>query len=251
MVDDASDTLRDKDAREAYDEFTPPTGIDDEISGDTAATSADVMMDEPLAADVYADTPAAGTDDLTGESPIGEFAGGTGFTSTSPSGGFSNVDLGSAGGAGGSAAAGESTERMTQAAASLVDTARGAAWSQLDTRKQTGGATIQHMAHALRQTSQNLREQEQPLVAQVADRTAEQIERAGSYITSRDASEIVTDLERAARRQPLLLLAGGVAVGFALSRFMKTTPPTDDGASRDRMRTEPYLLEAGSTDAGA
>src|SRR3954471_22395921 len=93
------------------------------------------------------------------------------------------------GGTGGSA----STPVMEQATEQVT--------SRLDMGKEYVAEAVTGVAKALRQTGQHLREEgAQPMLAQYADRGAEQIENLGRYLNRRDTNQIVTDVGGFARR---------------------------------------------------
>ncbi|MCA1697668.1 MAG: hypothetical protein LC790_01695, partial [Actinobacteria bacterium] len=69
--------------------------------------------------------------------------------------------------------------------------------------------------------------------AEVAEQAAERAERAGSYLKESDGERILRDVEQFARQRPTAVIAGGIALGFAASRFLKAS-----GAARYQQSTE-------------
>jgi hypothetical protein len=130
----------------------------------------------------------------------------------------------------GSGSSGESqdpaTQRLQDATAGLVDQAREAAVTQANTGVEAATDRLQHVAHAVRKTSQSLREQDQPQIAMLADRTAEQVEKASGYFAGKDVRDLVGEVERFARREPAVFLAGGLTIGLLAARFLKSSPPS-------------------------
>lgn len=95
--------------------------------------------------------------------------------------------------------------------------------SRLDMGKEYVVETMTGVAQALRQTGQHLREEgSQPMLAQYADRGAEQIEHFGGYLRRRDTSQLVTDVEGFARRQPIAFAGGAFALGMLAVRFLRS-----------------------------
>lgn len=95
--------------------------------------------------------------------------------------------------------------------------------SRLDMGKEYITETMTGVAQALRQTGQHLREEgSQPTLAQYADRGAEQIEHLGGYLRRRDTSQLVTDVEGFARRQPIVFAGGAFALGLLAVRFLRS-----------------------------
>ena len=107
--------------------------------------------------------------------------------------------------------------------APVMDQAAEQVTSRLDMGKDYVAETVTGVAQALRQTGQHLREEgAQPALATYADRGAEQVERFGGYLSQRDTSQIVTDLEGFARRQPMVFAAGSFALGMLAVRFLRS-----------------------------
>jgi hypothetical protein len=55
---------------------------------------------------------------------------------------------------------------------------------------------------------------------QAADALAEQLRKVSSYFENRGLEDVIGDARRVVQRNPALFIAGGVAVGFALSRLL-------------------------------
>jgi hypothetical protein len=124
----------------------------------------------------------------------------------------------------------------------LMDQATDQITSRLDMGKEYVAGTMTGVAQALRQTGQHLREEgAQPMLASYADRGAEQIERFGSYLRHREASQLVEDVEQFARRQPLAFAGSAFALGMLAVRFIRSERPTRGQAS-----TSPMSASAGS-----
>jgi len=94
---------------------------------------------------------------------------------------------------------------------------------QVDQRSTQAGEQVSATAEALRTTSRHLREEGQDGPAQAAEKAAHHAERLGGYLTESNADRILGDLEDFGRRQPMAVIALGVAAGFAASRFLKAS----------------------------
>ena len=75
----------------------------------------------------------------------------------------------------------------------------------------------------MRSVSEHLREQGKDQPAKLAEQAADRAERLGSYLKENDADRILDDVEDFGRRQPWAVIAGGVALGFVASRFLKAS----------------------------
>jgi uncharacterized protein YjbJ (UPF0337 family) len=118
-----------------------------------------------------------------------------------------------------SEAAGQAKEQVQQATGQAKDKVR----EQVDQRSTQAGEQVSSTAGDIRSVGEQLREQGKDKPAQFADQAAERVERLGSYLTESDADRILHDAEDFARRQPWAVALGGVALGFAASRFLKAS----------------------------
>jgi len=133
----------------------------------------------------------------------------------------------------GSGAATDSTpldvRQVADQAQQQVGQAVGFAQEQVTARL---GGQIGHAAESLQMLSRSvtsmgeqLREQDQGMLAQAAEMAAGRIEGVSGYLRNRDFDEIVRDTERFARRQPMLFLGGALTLGMLASRFLKASTP--------------------------
>jgi hypothetical protein len=114
---------------------------------------------------------------------------------------------------------GQAQEKAQQAAGQARDQVR----SQIDQRSTDAGRKVSEQAGDLRSVGEQLREQGKEGPAKLAERAAHQVERAGSWLTGSDADRILHDVEDAARKNPWAVVAGGVVLGIAASRFLKAS----------------------------
>jgi hypothetical protein len=125
--------------------------------------------------------------------------------------------------------------------------ARGQVRDQIDQRSTDAGQRISSQAGDLRAVSEQLRGQGKEGPAKVADQAAERIERIGGWLTESDADTILADVEDFARRNPWAVVAGGIAVGFAASRFLKASS-SDRYHSRDALPPSRRLPERATSE---
>jgi hypothetical protein len=91
---------------------------------------------------------------------------------------------------------------------------------------------------AFRGVGVQLRQQEQGMLAGYAERAAETVQNAASYLEGKELDEIVHDVEDFARRQPAVFLGGAFALGLLASRFLKSSnPSTGYGKTAPRGRS--------------
>lgn len=90
--------------------------------------------------------------------------------------------------------------------------------------KQKGSALgeLDSVASALRRAGSELGDNSGvagKLVSAIADR----VESAGRSLDGKELGDVVSDLERFARRNPATFISGAIAVGFLASRFLKSS----------------------------
>ncbi len=113
---------------------------------------------------------------------------------------------------------------VRDAAAQAIEGSKSFLGKQVDERSTMIGRQIGGMAQDLRHVGDQLRATG---VAGGAvgyvDRGAEMVEHLGRYLENADSDRLIGDLETMARRQPWAIAAGALVLGFAASRFLKTS----------------------------
>ena len=117
----------------------------------------------------------------------------------------------------------EQAQRAAEQARGLASQAGDQARGLVDQRSTQAGEQIGRQADDLRATADQLRRQGKDGPAKVAEQAAERAERLGGYLRDSDADRILSDVERMARENPWAVVAGGIALGFAASRFLKAS----------------------------
>jgi predicted component of type VI protein secretion system len=131
-----------------------------------------------------------------------------------------------------------------------VGQARGRISDQVDQRSTQAGERIAGTASDVRSIAEELRNQGKDAPANLAEQIAGQADRVGDYLKEASGDRILHDVEDLARRQPMLVAAAGLALGFAASRFLKASSSrrykpsyqsSGDGSGYDRTyATSPY-----------
>jgi hypothetical protein len=135
--------------------------------------------------------------------------------------------------------------------------ARGRMSEQVDQRSTQAGERIAGTASDVRSIAEELRNQGKDTPATLAEQIASQADRVGDYLKEASGDRILRDVEDFARRQPMLVAAAGLALGFAASRFLKASSSrryessyqrSGDGGGYDRTyATSPYDTRTSST----
>jgi len=101
--------------------------------------------------------------------------------------------------------------------------ARGRLRDQVDQRSTQAGDQVQSAAQDVRSVAEQLRNQGKDAPANLAEQVASQADRVGDYLKGASGDRILRDAEDFARRQPMLVAAASLALGFAASRFLKAS----------------------------
>jgi hypothetical protein len=107
--------------------------------------------------------------------------------------------------------------------ANLMNTVKERATTQLDTQKSRATDGLSVIAGAVRQTTQQLRNEHHDGLAQYVGRAADQLERFSNAIRDKDVDELLRDARQLARKQPALFIGGSFAVGLLAARFLKSS----------------------------
>ena len=113
----------------------------------------------------------------------------------------------------------QAQEKARDAAAN----ARSRAVEQIDQRSTEAGQRVSGAASDVRSVGEELRKQGKDGPAKIADQAAERAEQLGSYLEESDANRILRDAEDFGRQRPWAVVAGGLVLGFAASRFLKAS----------------------------
>jgi hypothetical protein len=117
----------------------------------------------------------------------------------------------------------QAKEKAQETAQQAAGEARGRVREQVDQRSTDAGRQVSGTATDARDIAQQLREQGKEGPAKLAEQAADRAERLGDYLQNSDADRILSDVEDFGRRQPLAIMLGGLALGFAASRFLKAS----------------------------
>jgi hypothetical protein len=94
---------------------------------------------------------------------------------------------------------------------------------QVDTRSTQAGERVSGMAGDARSVADELRRQGKDQPAKLAEQAAQRAESLGDYLRRSDGDTILRDVEDFGRSKPWAMIAGGLALGFAASRFLKAS----------------------------
>jgi hypothetical protein len=119
-----------------------------------------------------------------------------------------------------SAALKRSAGEARSEAKGLASEAQQQARGMIEEKKGALADQLSGVARAFRNASGDL---ESSPIGKYVDDLAASVDRVAANIKERDLQGVASDVQSFARRQPALFIGGCVAVGFALSRFLKAS----------------------------
>jgi len=94
---------------------------------------------------------------------------------------------------------------------------------QVDQRSTRAGERLAGTAADVHGVAEELRRQGKDTPARLAEQAAGQTDRVADYLKGASGERLLRDVEDFARGQPWAVAAGGLALGFAASRFLKAS----------------------------
>jgi hypothetical protein len=105
---------------------------------------------------------------------------------------------------------------------------------QLDQRSTEIGQQLGSVGTAVGEAARKLREDGNAPAADLTERAAEKVGQLATYLEHADGDRMLHDVEDVARRQPMLVAAGGLVIGFVGSRFLKASSARRFRSADDR-----------------
>lgn len=119
--------------------------------------------------------------------------------------------------------AGEVAQQAQERAKEVAGQAQEQAKSAAATGKERAAGELDSVAQAFRETSHQLRDQDQQSMARYSNEVADRIEQVSTYLHDREVDELMHDAEDLARRQPELFLGAAFTAGLLFARFLKSS----------------------------
>ena len=141
----------------------------------------------------------------------------------------------------------QAKEKAKEQAQQAAGQARSTLRSQVDQRSTQAGERVGTVASDARSIGEQLRQQGKEQPAKLADQAADRAERLGDYLKNNDADRILGDVEDFGRRQPWVVIAGGVALGIVASRFLKASSSRRYEERRAQLPARTYAGETYAT----
>ena len=123
-------------------------------------------------------------------------------------------------------------DKVDEAKSKGADLAR----DQVDQRSTQAGEKVASTADDVRAVGETLRDRGNDTAARVVEQAAGYAQQAADYLRDTGPNQILSDVERIARRQPWAVVLGGLVVGFAASRVLRSSARSDQDERRRRPR---------------
>jgi hypothetical protein len=130
----------------------------------------------------------------------------------------------------------------------IVNRVKESAAAQLTTQKNRGTDALGQVANAVRSSTQKLREERHDTIAGYIDTAADQIDTWSRRLREKDIGELMSDVQRLARRQPAVFIGSAFALGLVGSRFFKSSGKQNEYLDTGESRRTRY---GGATEPSA
>jgi hypothetical protein len=127
----------------------------------------------------------------------------------------------------------DSTARVKQAGREAASRTKEELRSRLEHGKASAATAVGETTEALDQASARWAEGGHETLAEAASAMSAKLAKLADYVETHSLDEVTRDARRVARENPALMIAGGVALGLALSRFFKASAAHGHGAEAE------------------
>jgi hypothetical protein len=124
------------------------------------------------------------------------------------------------------------TERIRSAGRDAMSDATGEVRTRLERGKSSAADTAATTSEVLDHAAADFSAQGQDTLARATTMLAGKLSSLASQLEQRSLDDLAQDARRLARNNPGLFVAGGVAIGLAMSRFFKASAPGTRHATR-------------------
>jgi hypothetical protein len=129
-------------------------------------------------------------------------------------------------------------EKLKSDTSEVMDKAKQASEQRLDSGKQTAAAQVHKVAGVFDQASSQFRQDDLPKFAEYASEVGNSIKNFADSLQNRSINDLVEDTRAFARRNPTIFLLGSIALGVAVSRFLKASATHPQRYESERVHRE-------------
>ncbi len=117
----------------------------------------------------------------------------------------------------------QGADQVKQTVSAATDKAKQTAKSQASTQKDQAAQSLHTVGKAVDQAAQQLRQNNQTPVAQVAETAASNLNQFADHLSTTSVEDLIGEVEGFASRQPALFLGGAFLLGVLGARFLKSS----------------------------
>jgi hypothetical protein len=121
------------------------------------------------------------------------------------------------------AVSGGAINKVKSEAAGLAQDVKRQGNEQFEARKQTAADQTEKLAGVVGRVAEEFKGQDQESLADYAGQLAGSMKSFAENLRERSLDDVIRDTQQLARSNPTLFVMGSVAVGIALSRFLKAS----------------------------
>jgi hypothetical protein len=114
-------------------------------------------------------------------------------------------------------------EKMKADASEMMNKVQSAGKQKLESGKTTAGEGAEKIAGVFDEASKQLKEHDLQSLAEYANQIGGSIKSFSDQLRSRSVDDLLNDAQTMARRNPTMFLLGSMAIGFAITRFLKAS----------------------------
>jgi hypothetical protein len=137
------------------------------------------------------------------------------------------------------------TDKLKDKAAQAAEEIKARGKDKLETGKKTAARGVEQLAGVLDEATESLERSQQQSLAGYAQELAGSIRSFAGNLRDRSVDDLIGETQTLARRNPTLFFFGSVAVGIALSRFLKAS------AEHESSRFPDNIMPSGVTRSGS
>lgn len=130
----------------------------------------------------------------------------------------------------------ERKEQLKHSAGEQAEKLKLRAESAIEGQKERIADQIHGVADAIRRTGDALREEDQGALSNVTGQLGERADRAAEYLRGHSSRELLSEVERFARRQPSIFIGAAFSLGLAAARFLKSAQRDEGEGYEEEVR---------------
>lgn len=144
-----------------------------------------------------------------------------------------------------------SAQHLKDEAARLAGQAKQQGKDQADHYRDVAAGKVESVADSIKAAASELDDDDMGQLSQQITRLADGMTKLSRGLREKSADEILRDVGNLSRKNPALFVAGGIAIGFGLTRLMKATASgSSDGESKSWTPSQGATQDFAADDTG-